>query len=192
MSSANDEGLASVRDLFASSDSDVSIEEVMDDVSSGVGSSVPVEDDSVGSRRVVCSTPVRKEVRDTPIRKEVRVVAPRSMKCEARFSGGSLDRRAGGYRGSRKGSIDSPAGDLELPLSRTWSNGPRSGRVSERFGSAGSWDTCPVGQVDIDEAIAVKGRRNNRAIAEQMVGKCLLLLVVDFCCFPGVVVVVFY
>ena len=189
MSSANDEGLASVKDLFASSDSDVSIEEVTDDVSSGVGSSVPVEDSSVGSRRVVCSTPVRKEVRDTP-RKEVHIVAPRSMKCEARFSGGSLDRRAGGYRGSRKGSIDSPAGDLELPLSRTWSNGPRSGRVSERFGSAGSWDTCPVGQVDIDEAIAVKGRRNNRAIAEQMVGECLLLLVVNLFCFSGVIIVV--
>ena len=46
--------------------------------------------------------------------------------------------------------------------------------------------------MDIDEAIAVKGRRNNRAIAEQMVGKCLLLLVVDCCCFAGVVVVVFY
>ena len=116
MSSTNDEGLASVRDLFASSDSDVSIEEVMDDVSSGVGSSVPVEDDSAGSRRVVCSTPVRKEVRDTPKKKEVRVVAPRprSMVCEARFSGGSLDRRAGGYGRSRKGSMDSPAGDLEL------------------------------------------------------------------------------
>ena len=188
--SDNDGGLASVKDLFASSDSDVSIEEITDDVSSGVGSSVPVEDSSVGSRRVVCSTPVRKEVRDTP-RKEVRLVAPRAMKaprlmkCEARFSGGSLDRRAGGYRGSRKGSIESPAGDLELPLSRTWSNGPRSGRVRERFGSAVSWDECPVGQVDIDEAIAVKGRRNNRAIAEQMVGECLLSLVVVLLYFLG-------
>ena len=191
MSGNVDEGLASVKDLFASSDSDVSIEEITDDVSSGVGSSVPVDDSSVGSRRVVCSTPVRKEVRDTP-RKEVRIVAPRSMKCEARFSGGSLDRRAGGYRGSRKGSIESPAGDLELPLSRTWSNGPRSGRVRERFGSAVSWDDCPVGQVDIDEAIALKGRRNNRAIAEQMVGECLLLLVVNLFCFPGVIVVVIY
>ena len=167
MSSANDEGLASVRDLFASSDSDVSIEEVMDDVSSGVGSSVPVEDSSVGSRRVVCST---------PIRKEVRVVAPRSMKCQAQFSGGSLDRRTGGYRGSKRGSVDSPAGDLELPYSRTWSNGPRNGRVRERFGTAGSWDTCPVDQVDIDEAIALKGRRNNRAIAEQMVGEWLFIV----------------
>ena len=162
MSSTNDEGLDSVRDLFASSDSDVSIEEIVDDVSSGVGSSVPVEDNSVGSRRVVCSTPVRKEVR---------VVAPRSVKCQAKFSGGSLDRRTGGFRGSKRGSVDSPAGDLELPYSRTWSNGPRNGRVRERFGTAGSWDTCPVDQVDIDEAIALKGRRNNRAIAEQMVGE---------------------
>ena len=37
--------------------------------------------------------------------------------------------------------------------------------------------------MDIDEAIAVKGRRNNRAIAEQMVGKCLLSLVVVFVVF---------
>ena len=97
-----------------------------------------------------------------------------------------MDRRTGGFRGSKRGSVpDSPAGDLELPSSRTWSNGSRSGgRVRERFGTAGSWDTCPVEPVDIDEAVALKGRRNNRAIAEQMVGECLLLLVVVFCCFP--------
>ena len=107
------------------------------------------------------------------------------MKCQAKFSGGSLDRRTGGFRGSRRGSVDSPAGDLELPSSRTWSNGPRNGRVRERFGTAGSWDTCPVDPVDIDEAIALKGRRNNRAIAEQMVGEWLLLLFVNLICFPG-------
>ena len=183
MSSTNDEGLDSVRDLFASSGSDVSIEEIVDDVSSGVGSSAPVGDDSVGSRRVVCSTPVKKDVR-------VRIVAPQSVKCQAKFSGGSLDRRTGGFRGSKRGSVDSPAGDLELPSSRTWSNGPRNGRVRVPFGAAGSWDACPVDPVDIDEAIVLKGRRNNRAIAEQVVGKCLLLLLFICFVFQGVVVVV--
>ena len=194
MSGNIDDGLLSVKDLFTMSESDVSIEEVTDEVSSGVGSSAPVDDSSVGTRRVICSTPVkRKEIRDSP-KKEVRIVAPRrarSMRCEARFlhcPGGSLDERAGGSRRLRKNSIDSPAGDLEIPVSRTWSNGPRSGRVRERFGSASSWDDCPLAQVDIDEAIALKGRRNNRAIAEQMVGECLLSLVVvllyflDCCC----------
>ena len=184
MSGNIDDGLASVKDLFTMSESDVSIEEITDEVSSGVGSSAPADDSSVGTRRVICSTPVkRKEVRDTP-RKEVRIVAPRSMKCDARFSGGSLDRRAGGFRRLRKNSIESPAGDLEIPVSRTWSNGPRSGRARERFGSASSWDDCPLAQVDVDEALALKGKRNNRAIAEQMVGKCLSL-VVNLLCFLG-------
>ena len=177
MSTSHDEGLDSVRDLFADSESDVSIEEIEDDVTSGVDSPALVKNNSVSSGSVVCSTPVRKEVR---------VVAPRSVKCQAKFSGGSLDRRTGGFRGSKRGSVpDSPAGDLELPSSRTWSNGPRNGRVRERFGTAGSWDTCPVDPVDIDEAIALKGRRNNRAIAEQMVGEWLLLLFVNLICFPG-------
>ena len=177
MSGNIDDGLASVKDLFTMSESDVSIEEVTDEVSSGVGSSAPVDDSSVGSRRVICSTPVkRKEIRDSP-KKEVRIVAPRrarSMRCEARFlhcPGGSLDERESDSRRLRKNSINSPAGDLEIPVSRTWSNGPRSGRARERFGSASSWDDCPIAKVDVDEAIALKGRRNNRAVAEQMVGE---------------------
>ena len=186
MSGNIDDGLASVKDLFTMSESDVSIEEITDEVSSGVGSSAPVDDSSVGTRRVICSTPVkRKEVRDSP-KKEVRIVAPRrarSLRCEARFSGGSLDERAGGFRRLRKNSIDSPAGDLEIPVSNTWSNGPRSGRVRERFGTASSWDDCPLAQVDVDEAITLKGRRNNRAVAEQMVGECVLSLVVNLLCF---------
>ena len=173
MSGNIDDGLASVKDLFTMSESDVSIEEVTDEVSSGVGSSAPVDDSSVGSRRVICSTPVkRKEIRDSP-KKEVRIVAPRrarSMRCEARFlhcPGGSLDES----RRLRKDSVSSPAGDLEIPVSRTWSNGPRSGRARERYGSATSWDDCPIAKVDVDEAIALKGKRNNRAVAEQMVGE---------------------
>ena len=179
MSTSHDEGLDSVRDLFADSESDVSIEEIVDDETSGVDSPGLAKANSVSSGSVVCSTPVRKEVR---------VVAPRSVKCQAKFSGGSLDRRTGGFRGSKRGSVpDSPAGDLELPSSRTWSNGPRSGgHVRERFGTAGSWDTCPVDPVDIDEAIALKGRRNNRAIAEQMVGEWLLLLFVNLIVFQEI------
>ena len=178
MSTSHDEGLASVRDLFADSESDVSIEEIVDDETSGVDSPGLAKTNSVSSGSVVCSTPVRKEVR---------VVAPRSVKCQAKFSGGSLDRRTGGFRGSKRGSVpDSPAGDLELPSSRTWSNGPRNGRVRERFGTAGSWDTCPVDPVDIDEAIALKGRRNNRAMAEQVIGEWLFVVnIVNLICFPG-------
>ena len=119
MSTSHDEGLDSVRDLFADSESDVSIEEIEDDVTSGVDSPGLAKANSVSSGSVVCSTPVRRRVR---------VIAPRSVKCQAKFSGGSLDRRTGGFRGSRRGSVpDSPAGDLELPSSRTWSNGPRNG-----------------------------------------------------------------
>ena len=122
------------------------------------------------------------------------MIAPRTVKCQAKFAGGSLDRRTGGFRGSSRGSVpDSPAGDLELPSSRTWSNGSRSGgRVRQRFGVAGSWDTCPVDPVDIDEAIALKGRRNNRAMAEQVIGKWLFVVnIVNLICFPGDLFVVF-
>ena len=169
MSAGHDEGLDSVRDLFADSESDVSIHEILDDVASDIDSPAVAKSDSVGSGSVVCSTPVRRRVR---------VVAPRSVKCQAKFSGGSLDRRTGGFRGSRGRSVpDSPAGDLELPSSSTWSNGSRSGvRVRQRFGTAGSWDSCPVDPVDIDEAIALKGRRNNRAMAEQLIGKLFFIV----------------
>ena len=123
--------------------------------------------DSVGSGSVLCSTPVRRRVR---------VIAPRSIKCQAKFSGGSVDRR--GFRGSKgRVSPDSPAGDLELPPSSTWSNGSRSGfRGRQRFVPAASWDSCPVDPVDIREAIALKGHRNNRAMAEQVVGKLLFVV----------------
>ena len=173
MSGVIDDGLSSLKDLFSNSDSDVSVEEVTE-VSSGVGSSAPVGDSSDGGRRVVCSTPVKRK--DSP-KKEVRIVAPRraqSVRCEARFlhcPGGSLDERESGCRRLRKDSVNSPAGDLEIPVSRTWSNGPRSGRVRVRYGCASSWDDCPMAKVDVDEAIALKGKRNNRAVAEQMVGE---------------------
>ena len=169
MSGVIDDGLSSLKDLFSNSDSDVSVEEVTE-VSSGVGSSAPVGDSSDGGRRVVCSTPVKRK--DSP-KKEVRIVAPRrtqSVRCEARFlhcPGGSLDES----RRLRRDSVSSPAGDLEIPVSNTWSNGPRTSRVRERFGTASSWDDCPLAKVDVDEAITLKGKRNNRAVAEQMVGE---------------------
>ena len=34
-----------------------------------------------------------------------------------------------------------------------------------------SWDVSPIGRDDIREALACKGRRNNRAISEQLVGR---------------------
>ena len=171
-----DEGLASLRDLFEDSESDISIHEVFDnEATSDAGTSTMAKSDSVGSGSVLCSTPVRRRVR---------VIAPRSIKCKANFSGGSVDRR--GFRGSKgRFSPDSPAGDLELPPSSTWSNGSRSGfRGRQRFVPAASWDSCPVDPVDIREAIALKGRRNNRAMAEQVVGKLLFVVkIVAFICF---------
>ena len=183
MSENHDEGLDSLRDLFAESESDVSIYEIVDeemtsdagtsnvgksDSIGSVGSTV-VRTDSVGSESVRCSTPVRRKVR---------VIAPRSVRCQAKFDGGSLDRRTGGLRGSRGRSVpDSPAGDLELPSSSTWSNGPRSGvRVKQRFGTAGSWDACSVDPLDVAEAVALKGRGNNRAMAEQVVGELFVVV----------------
>ena len=170
MSVISDEGLNSLRDLFEDSASDVSIHEVFDDeAASDTGASAMAKSDSVGSGSVLCSTPVRRRVR---------VIAPRSNKCRiaANFSGGSVDRR--GFRGSKgRFSPNSPAGDLELPPSSTWSNGARSGfRSRQRFVPAASWDSCPVDPVDIREAIALKGRRNNRAMAEQVVGKLLFVV----------------
>ena len=106
MSAGHDEGLDSVRDLFADSESDVSIHEIIDDeVASDAGTSTVAKSDSVGSGSVLCSTPVRRRVR---------VIAPRTVKCQAKFAGGSLDRRTGGFRGSKGRSVpDSPTGDLE-------------------------------------------------------------------------------
>ena len=187
MSVISDEGLNSLRDLFEDSSSDVSIHEVFDDTASEADTVAVAKSDSVGSGSVLCSTPVKRRVR---------VIAPRSTKgkfaanfsegsVERRgFGGGSVDRR--GFRGSRgRFSPNSPAGDLELPPSSTWSNGARSGFHSRQwFVPAASWDSCPVDPVDIREAVSLKGRRNNRAMAEQVVGKLLFVVVVVFmCCF---------
>ena len=143
MSVNSDEGLNSLRDLFEDSLSDVSIHEVFDDTASEAGAAAMANSDSVGSGGMLCSTPVKP--------RRVRVIAPRSSKSKiaANFSGGSVDRR--GFRGTRgRFSPNSPAGDLELPPSSTWSNGVRSGfRSRRRFVPAASWDSCPVDPVDI-------------------------------------------
>ena len=68
------------------------------------------------------------------------------MRVAARFSGGSLDRRWAAESPNRYG-YESPAGDLALPASTTWSNNL------------------------MREAVARKGRRNNRNVAEQVVGR---------------------
>ena len=76
------------------------------------------------------------------------------VRVAARFGnvGGSLDRRAGDtdrWIGdtTRRAGWNSSAGDLALPASTTWSNGT------------------------VEEAVARKGNRNNRAVAESVVGR---------------------
>ena len=167
MSVISDDGLNSLRDLFEDTSSEVSIHEVFDDSASEAGAAAMANSDAVGSGGMLCSTPVKRRVH---------VIAPRSSKIAANFSGGSVDRR--GFRGTRgRFSPNSPAGDLELPPSSTWSNGVRSGfRSRQRFVPAASWDSCPVDPVDIREAVALKGRRNNRAMAEQVVGKLVFVV----------------
>ena len=159
----SEDGLSSLKDLFEDTSSEVSIKEVFDDSISEVGDSVSVVGNGTGNAGGL--------VFSTPVKRRVKVIAPRPSKVAARFSGGSLDRR--GYRGSQgRFSLDSPAGDLELPSSSTWSNNVRSGfRSRHRIVPASSWDSCPINPVDVREALARKGRRNNRAVAEQLVGR---------------------
>ena len=160
----SEDGLSSLKDLFEDSSSEVSIKEVLDDSVSEVGDSVS----EVGNRDGNIGSLVFR----TPIKRRVRVIAPRPSKVAARFSGGSLDCR--GYRESqRRFGLDSPAGDLELPSSSTWSNNVRTSgfRGGHRSVPASSWDSSPINPVDVREALARKGRRNNRAVAEQLVGR---------------------
>ena len=105
----SDDGLSSLRDLFEDSSSEVSVREVFNDSVSEVDS-VSVAGKGAGNADGL--------VFSTPVKRRVRVIAPRPSKVAARFSGGSLDRR--GYRGIQgRFSLDSPAGDLELPPSST-------------------------------------------------------------------------
>ena len=82
MSVMSDDGLNSLRDLFEDSSSEVSIQEVFNDSASEVGSVTVANNDAVGAGGMSCSTPVKRRVR---------VIAPRSSRIAARFSGGSVD-----------------------------------------------------------------------------------------------------
>ena len=89
----------------------------------------------------------------TPVRRKARI-APRVERVAARFDteGGSLDRRSGLTDrwiedSPWRSGWNSPAGHLALPASTTWSNGT------------------------VEEAVARKGNRNNRPVAESVVGR---------------------
>ena len=142
--------VSSIKELFEDSTSEVSIKEVFEDSASEVGD----PDGNVSSVSVGFSTPVKRRVR---------VIAPRPSKVAARFSGGSLDRRWCNESRRRFG-FESPAGDLELPASSTWSNNVRRGGFRDarrNLQASTSWDVSPIGWVDVKEALACKGRRNN-------------------------------
>ena len=147
--------MSSVRELFE----DSAMEDCVPDEISGNASSV-----SVGF-----STPVKRRAR-------VKVIAPRTSRVAAQFqgSGGSLDRRWCDESPNRFG-FESPAGDLVLPASTTWSNNAvrRGGFHDARKGlqASTSWDVSPIRRDDIREALALKGKRNNCHIAEQLVGR---------------------
>ena len=115
--------VGSVRDLFEDSNVEDNVPD--DTVASGVSNSV-----SVGF--------------STPVKRRARIVAPRVMRVAARFknAGGSLDRWWSADSPHRYG-FESPAGDMALPASTTWSNNS-------------------IRRDDIREAVARKGRRNNR------------------------------
>ena len=156
----SEDGYSSIKELFEDSTSEVSIKEVFEDSASEVGD----PDGNVSSVSVGFSTPVKRRVR---------VIAPRPSKVAARFSGGSLDRRWCNESRRRFG-FESPAGDLELPASSTWSNNVRRGGFRDAHRSlqaSTSWDVSPISRVDVKEALSRKGRRNHRAVAEQLVGR---------------------
>ena len=154
----SEDGYSSIKDLFEDSSSEVSIQEVIEDSVSEVGG----RDENISSVGF-----------STPVKRRVKVIAPRPSRVAARFSGGSLDRR---YCNESRGRLgfQSPAGDLELPVSSTWSNNARRGgfRDTRRSQSAvTSWDVSPISRVDVQDALSRKGRRNHRAVAEQLVGR---------------------
>ena len=123
-----------------------SIRELVDDIISDVEDRVPDHVGASGSDGVSAGV-------NTSVRRRARI-APRVVKVAARFnnSGGLLDRRSGLIDRWVEDSpvrygYDSPAGDLALPASTTWSNNL------------------------IKEAVARKGGHNNRSVAESVVGR---------------------
>ena len=103
----------------------------------------------------------------TPVRRKA-CIAPRVVKVAARFGnvGGSLDRRSGLTDRWVEDSpvrfgFDSPAGDLALPASTTWSNNTIQ-KVNSSIQEANN---------TIREAVSRKGNCNNRHVAEGVVGR---------------------
>ena len=135
-----------------------SIREIVEDIVAGVGDrdhdrAVNADSESAGNH-----TPVRRKAR----------IAPQVVKIAARFGtvGGSLDRRSGLTDRWVEDSpvrfgFDSPAGDLALPASTTWSN--------NTIREANS--TIREANNTIREAVSRKGNRNNRHVAEGVVGR---------------------
>ena len=149
--------VGSDRDLFEDSNVEDNVPD--DTFASGVASSV-----SVGF--------------STPIKRRAKIVAPRVSRVAAHFknSGGSLDRRWSEDSPDRYG-FKSPAGDLALPASTTWSNNSmrrddiREAVARKALPASTSWSNNPIGRDDVREAVARKGKRNNRYVAEQLVGR---------------------
>ena len=135
-----------------------SIREIVEDIVSGIcdkghDRAVTADSESAGDH-----TPVRRKAR----------IAPRVVKVAARFGnvGGSLDRRSGLTDRWVEDSpvrfgLDSPAGDLALPASTTWSNNTIR-KVDSTIQEANN---------TIREAVSRKGNRNNRHVAEGVVGR---------------------
>ena len=120
------------------------IKEIVEDLAAGI-------DDRDHDRTVTADSESAAD--HTPIRRKARI-APRVVRVAARFEtvGDSLDRRSGLTDRWVEDSpvrfgFDSPAGDLALPASTTWSNGT------------------------VAEAVARKGNKNYRAVAESVVGR---------------------
>ena len=129
---------------MAETDFGDSIKEIVEDIAAGIHDKVQDQTATADSESAADQTPVRRKAR----------IAPRVVRVAARFGsvGGSLDRRSGHTDrwiedSPRRSGWDSPAGDLALPASTTWSNGT------------------------IVEAVARKGKRNNRAVSEGVVDR---------------------
>ena len=130
---------------MAETDFGDSIKQIVEEIAQGIqDQSTAAESAAADSESAADQTPVRRRAR----------VEPRVVRVAAMFGdvGGSLDRRARDtdrWIGdtTRRNGWNSPAGDLALPASTTWSNGT------------------------VDEAVTRKGNRNYHAVAESVVSR---------------------
>ena len=135
-----------------------SIREIVEDIVAGIDDrdhdcAVTADSESAGDHM-----PVRRKA----------CIALQVVKVVARFGnvGGSLDRRSGLTDRWVEDSpvrfgLDSPAGDLALPASTTWSNNTIQ-KVDNTVQEANN---------TIQEAVSRKGKCNNRHVAEGVVGR---------------------